>query len=202
MSLEFDNLVDGDANQADVPQYGTSVTDQERLLVSERKFHDLVQYQIHVDAEIEAQLRRQEDQLRQEEEALYEARRQAARAASRLKATGDEPGHDDSADGDVSWVSAIGTELVAGEEDFEQFLASAESRTLNTQLVNNSLHIPNMTGGGGDATVDKPTSVSPTVARPDLIAIAEIELTRHPHPLQVDHCSSQDWEAEFVSAAS
>ena len=32
------------------------MTDYERQMLSERKFHDLVQYQIKIDAEIEAQV--------------------------------------------------------------------------------------------------------------------------------------------------
>ena len=37
-------------------RYGTLLTEQERRMISERRFTDLTQYQRHLDAEIDAQV--------------------------------------------------------------------------------------------------------------------------------------------------
>jgi len=169
--VEFENLVAGELNHsAEASLYGSAaVTDHERSLVSERKFHDLVQYQIQVDAEIDAKLQQQEEQLRAEEEKLIAAKRLAA---ARPKLSTDQQRTTDQhrdrhswdpldvvervwgqmdyetaadrigaeerlgADGaeDDNWVSAeiTGSSGVAGADDFAEFLASVECRSVNT----------------------------------------------------------------------
>lgn len=138
MSVEFENLMDDDTHLLDTPQYGTVMTDHERKLLSERKFHDLVQYQRKVDVEIEEQLREQEEQLRMEEEAFYEAKRQAAQVARKLKNQEQATNKKYEA---KSWLGndAEEWEIAVGEEDFEQFLENVRKRSFNSQKTTRSV---------------------------------------------------------------
>ncbi|XP_068706359.1 AP-1 complex-associated regulatory protein-like [Montipora capricornis] len=82
MSIEFENLIDEEDFN---PRPRQILTETETQLISQKRFHELVEQQKKIDAEIDAQLSRDEDNLRVEEEAYYEAKREAARVAKQAK---------------------------------------------------------------------------------------------------------------------
>lgn len=68
-----------------ISYYRRILTETETQLITQKRFHELVEQQKKLDAEIDAQLSRQEDDLRLEEEAYFEAKREAARVAKQSR---------------------------------------------------------------------------------------------------------------------
>ncbi|XP_029635602.1 AP-1 complex-associated regulatory protein-like isoform X1 [Octopus sinensis] len=132
-SIEFENLMDDEAVQDEMNK---PLTDFEKQLLSEKHYRALVHEQKNIDAEIEAQLAKQEEELRMEEEAYYEARREAARIvrlqriAKEQQATKTHTDRSWLGDNENDW------DVAGGEDDFEMFLASVKARSLSarTQL--------------------------------------------------------------------
>ncbi|ELU05546.1 hypothetical protein CAPTEDRAFT_228182 [Capitella teleta] len=113
--------------------YGSVVTPVERSYLKENRFEDLIREQYLVDAEIDQQLVHQEEELRMEEEAYYEAKREAARVAKmqRMKEKAlKEAGIVKK--GGKAWVGDDESdwEIAGGEDDFEMFLESVKARSL------------------------------------------------------------------------
>jgi len=151
--------MDNDFDHAEGSQYGALLTDQERKIISEHKFAELIQHQREVDAEIEAQLIEQEEQLRRDEEAFYEAKRQAARVASRLRT---EELVKRTAASSRNWASADEWEIANGEEDFEQFLENVRARSLTARtrvITSQVVHID--TGSESSNGKDEPPPTPP-----------------------------------------
>ncbi|GFR95310.1 AP-1 complex-associated regulatory protein-like isoform X1 [Elysia marginata] len=80
---------------------------------------------------ISKQLANQEQELEREEEAFYEAKREAARIASLNKEKENQaksnPAHN------RSWANEDEWEIAGGEDDFEIFLANVKARSLATR---------------------------------------------------------------------
>jgi hypothetical protein len=157
LSVEFDNLMDEDLEQTEGTQYGSLLTDHERKMLSERKFTDLILHQREVDAEIDAKLIEQEEQLRRDEEAFFEAKRQAAQVASKLRI---EEQSRRAALAARSWAPADEWEIANGEEDFEQFLENVRVRSLTarTRVVTSQVVHIDTPGSGSDSGKDEATT--------------------------------------------
>lgn len=83
----------------------------------------------------------QEEDLRAEEEAYFEAKREAARAI-RLQRK-QENGNKASTNGHSSWLANDGEWEIAGEDDFESFMESVRARSLSARTRELfSQHIP------------------------------------------------------------
>ncbi|KXJ04213.1 hypothetical protein AC249_AIPGENE18377 [Exaiptasia diaphana] len=121
------------------------LTEEEQYLVNQRRYDQLVHKQRQIDHEIDAQLRNEEDKIRREEEALYEAKRQAARAAkqSRNYEENKKPSYQNNTQVNSklsenttlsSWTSDDGLSIDSAEldaEDFDSFLEKVKARSLN-----------------------------------------------------------------------
>lgn len=162
LSIEFENLIDEEDFN---PCPRRILTETETELISQKRFNDLVQQQKKLDAEIDAQLSRQEDDLRLEEEAYYEAKREAARVAKQarqmeeMKAAREKENRtrrgflDDSSLSCLlsdDTVSVDSTELDV--EDFDAFLEKVKARSLgNSPFASPTTTVPNGTAPWEDA---------------------------------------------------
>ncbi|KAK0056576.1 AP-1 complex-associated regulatory protein [Biomphalaria pfeifferi] len=114
------------------------LTDHERHLLRNKQFSVLAHEQRRVDAELEEKLAQDEKEIEREEEAYYEAKREAARIAQLNKDKENAAKNSSKA-----WVNNDDWEIAGGEDDFEVFLANVKARSLATRsLVKN---------GSGDA---------------------------------------------------
>lgn len=142
LSIEFENLIDEEDFN---PRPRQILTETETQLISQKRFHELVEQQKKVDAEIDAQLSRQEDDLRLEEEAYYEAKREAARVAKQAKQMEESKVAKEKEkrtrrgfleDSSLSsWLSDDGMSVDSTEldvEDFDAFLEKVKARSLGT----------------------------------------------------------------------
>ncbi|KAK3586118.1 hypothetical protein CHS0354_033241 [Potamilus streckersoni] len=129
-SIEFENLMDDNNVQDEMSKL---VSEREKQLLSSKQYQTLVQEQTQKDAELHAQLRLQEEELRREEEAYYEAKREATRIAKLHKAKEENAKtHNATVNGPRSWLGDDETEweVAGGEDDFEMFLESVRARSL------------------------------------------------------------------------
>lgn len=218
MSVEFDNLMDEDLTQIDTHQYGAVMTDQERRLLSERKFHDIVQYQRQIDAEIEKELREQEEQLRMEEEAFYEAKRQAARVGRRLKSQ-ELAAKQAAAKKSIhqTWLGKDAEEYEIGSEDFQQFLDDVRKRSLNSpartvpcqaliHYTSTETHSVDLLSNGDRVTESKTQVVSSNVQKGGTKSEVKSEVKSEASSTNNSNASAasnddNDWAEDFVSAA-
>ncbi|KAI8520949.1 AP-1 complex-associated regulatory protein [Branchiostoma belcheri] len=129
INIEFENLIDEDDNV----DRGRAVTREEIEALKQKRYSDLVQQQRTIDAELEAELQEQEEQLRIEEEAFYAAQREAARIAKQRKLLDEQQAA--AKNGPKAWVGGDQDdwEVAGGEEDFEKFLESVKQRALSTR---------------------------------------------------------------------
>ncbi|XP_019639374.1 PREDICTED: AP-1 complex-associated regulatory protein-like [Branchiostoma belcheri] len=127
--MAFENLIDEDDNV----DRGRAVTREEIEALKQKRYSDLVQQQRTIDAELEAELQAQEEQLRIEEEAFYAAQREAARIAKQRKLLDEQQAA--AKNGPKAWVGGDQDdwEVAGGEEDFEKFLESVKQRALSTR---------------------------------------------------------------------
>jgi len=142
-SIEFENLID---DEDFYPPSRRVVTDTETELITQRKYNELVEQQKRVDAEVDAHLRKQEDDLRLEEEAYYEAKREAAKAARQARRQIEErltkqkektvfpKGiYDDGSLSSLNFSDDDSAELDA--EDFDSFLEKVKARSLSAKTA-------------------------------------------------------------------
>lgn len=204
ISVEFDNLMDEDLTQIETHQYGSVMTDQERRLLSERKFQDIVKYQRQLDTEIEKELREHEEQLKVEEESFYEAKRAAARVAKRLK--NQEFASNQAAaksTGQQTWTGKDAEDYEIGSEDFHRFLNDVRKKSLNTPvnavpcqaLIHNTETHYVAPLSNGDKATEPASEVLGSDIRSDE-AKSETKSTDNPKSN-----NDADWEADFVSAS-
>ncbi|XP_046369947.2 AP-1 complex-associated regulatory protein-like isoform X2 [Haliotis rufescens] len=126
-SIEFENLMD-DEPQDDMNR---PLTERERLLLSHHQYDAIVHEQKQVDAEIDAKLAQQEEEIEREEEAYYEAKREAARITKLQRAKEAAAKKNATTNGPRSWLGDEDDwEVAGGEDDFEIFLASVKARSL------------------------------------------------------------------------
>lgn len=143
--------MDDDAAQNEMSKL---VTEREKQLLQSRQYNTILLEQKIVDTEIDAKLEREEEELRREEEAYYEAKQEAARIAelqrmkeeqSRLKTTSNGPKNWTPGD-DSDW------DVAGGEDDFEKFLAGVKARSLR-----NTAHLRKTSKDGHSSSSSTPT---------------------------------------------
>lgn len=107
------------------------------MLISEKNYGTLLEEQKKIDREIMEELVQQEEQLRMEEEAYYEAKREAARIArlQRMKEQNSRQLSSSSMalrNGPKAWLGDDESdwEVAGGDDDFEMFLESVKARSL------------------------------------------------------------------------
>lgn len=149
--------MDDDAAQNEMSKL---VTEREKQLLQSRQYNTILLEQKIVDTEIDAKLEREEEELRREEEAYYEAKQEAARIAelqrmkeeqSRLKTTSNGPKNWTPGD-DSDW------DVAGGEDDFEKFLAGVKARSLrNTAHLRKNLETDDASKDGHSSSSSTPT---------------------------------------------
>ncbi|XP_065063519.1 uncharacterized protein LOC135690026 isoform X2 [Rhopilema esculentum] len=120
------------------PSRSFVVSEEERQLVANGRYDVLIEHQKRTDAAIEEELRRQEEDLRLEEEAYTQAKNEAAKVSTQSttkkaeKATVQSQRAFDS-DEFTSWLSQENLEVNSPEldvEDFDSFLEKVKARSL------------------------------------------------------------------------
>jgi hypothetical protein len=86
-TIEFEDLVTSEKRASATQAKKQVVTEAERELLRSGKFDELVEKQRRIDAERDAELRRQEEKLRREEEAYFTAKREAAKRTKQLSSS-------------------------------------------------------------------------------------------------------------------
>ncbi|XP_041364575.1 AP-1 complex-associated regulatory protein-like isoform X1 [Gigantopelta aegis] len=125
-SIEFENLMDDDAHE----DMNRPLTDNERHLLSAKRYDAIVHEQRKIDAEIDAKLAQQEEEIEREEESYYEAKREAARVSRMQRAKEKAAKKNAVINGPKSWLGDDEEwEVAGGEDDFEIFLASVKARS-------------------------------------------------------------------------
>nr|XP_004658576.2 AP-1 complex-associated regulatory protein isoform X1 [Jaculus jaculus] len=84
LTIEFENLVESDEGESPGSSH-RPLTEEEILDLQERHYDSIAEKQKDLDRKIQKELALQEEKLRLEEEALYAAQREAARAAKQRK---------------------------------------------------------------------------------------------------------------------
>ncbi|CAH1794175.1 unnamed protein product [Owenia fusiformis] len=133
LSIEFENLMDEEGGPQD--ENPRPVNERERLLLSERQYDTIVHEQLRIDAEIEQKLNEQEEAIRYEEEAYYEAKREASRIAKIRRDEENKINANNLQNQSNSWLGDQEEEweVAGGEDDFEMFLESVRARSINTR---------------------------------------------------------------------
>ncbi|XP_022079114.1 AP-1 complex-associated regulatory protein-like isoform X2 [Acanthaster planci] len=186
VGIEFESLIEDDLVQQ---SERAAITDSERDHLLNKRYSDLVKDQKRRDAEIDSELKKQEENIRLEEEAYIAAKRESARAALQTRAR--EPRRSRPvANGTAksSWLGDNESEWnVAGadEDDFETFLESVKARSQSVR-ANGLAHNPYGSIGYATTGFSHPeTSDSSPKSR---------EASNEPTE------SDSDFEPEFVSA--
>ncbi|XP_021102234.1 AP-1 complex-associated regulatory protein isoform X4 [Heterocephalus glaber] len=86
LTIEFENLVESDEGESPGSSH-RPLTEEEIVDLRERHYDSIAEKQKDLDRKIQKELALQEETLRLEEEALYAAQREAARAAKQRKLT-------------------------------------------------------------------------------------------------------------------
>ncbi|KAL4240213.1 Regulatory protein [Mactra antiquata] len=125
-SIEFANLMDEEEVRNEMSKL---VTEREKQLVANRQYNTLLTEQQIRDTAIDRKLQEDEEELKREEEAYIEARREAARIAQLQK---EKEEIAKTKNGPKSWKSGEGGEweVAGGDDDFEMFLESVRERSL------------------------------------------------------------------------
>lgn len=84
LTIEFENLVESDEGESPGSSH-RPLTEEEIVDLRERHYDSIAEKQKDLDRKIQRELALREEKLRLEEEALYAAQREAARAAKRRK---------------------------------------------------------------------------------------------------------------------
>ncbi|XP_063116705.1 AP-1 complex-associated regulatory protein isoform X1 [Cavia porcellus] len=84
LTIEFENLVESDEGESPGSSH-RPLTEEEIIDLRERHYDSIAEKQKDLDKKIQKELALQEEKLRLEEEALYAAQREAARAAKQRK---------------------------------------------------------------------------------------------------------------------
>ncbi|XP_069903845.1 AP-1 complex-associated regulatory protein isoform X2 [Oryctolagus cuniculus] len=84
LTIEFENLVESDEGESPGSSH-RPLTEEEIVDLRERHYDSIAEKQKDIDKKIQKELALQEEKLRLEEEALYAAQREAARAAKQRK---------------------------------------------------------------------------------------------------------------------
>lgn len=126
--IEFENLMDEDNHQDEMSRL---LTDREKQLLKSRQFDVIVHEQTQIDKELDHQLAEHEEELRREEEAYIEAKREANRIAKLHRAKEKAAKKNATVNGSRSWLADDDEwEVAGGEDDFELFLANVKARSV------------------------------------------------------------------------
>ncbi|CAL1547685.1 unnamed protein product, partial [Lymnaea stagnalis] len=186
------------------------LTEREQQLLRSRQFSVLVHEQRQTDAVIEQKLAQQEKEIEREEEAFYEAKREAARIAKLSKEK--ENAAKNNLPNNRAWVNDEEWEIAGGDDDFEIFLASVKARSLATRAQ--------VTNGSGDAhssnsslvlTKDKSLTEASSLdmewdheagmsPQRKINARASEDSWSKPSTASPMHSSDLEWDPDFVSA--
>ncbi|XP_065826831.1 AP-1 complex-associated regulatory protein-like [Oscarella lobularis] len=173
LSIEVDALLEADDDDMTLdnltrPKTGL-VTDEEAKAVAEGRYDRLVQRQRELDAEYERRMAKQEEDLRLEEEAYYEAKRAAARAAQLDKERKKDAGakkSDAASSSDAAFTEWLndpdnarleeggasdGDDVQKDVEDFEMFLEAVKKRSLANRSVS-AIEVGEGAGDGDEFT--------------------------------------------------
>ncbi|XP_036167410.1 AP-1 complex-associated regulatory protein isoform X2 [Myotis myotis] len=91
LTIEFENLVESDEGESPGSSH-RPLTEEEIIDLRERHYDSIAEKQKDLDMKIQKELALQEEKLRLEEEAVYAAQREAARAAKQRKLLEERPG--------------------------------------------------------------------------------------------------------------
>ncbi|XP_072051375.1 uncharacterized protein [Amphiura filiformis] len=193
VAIEFENLIeDENTPSSDNPV----ITDTERQYLLNKKFTDLEKDQRVKNAELDAELRRQEENLKIEEEAMHEAKREAARLArqARVQEQDKKKKKKLTANGSVNKPSWLGDDddwdVAGGEDDFEMFLDSVKARSQAVRA--NGFSQPYQRGANilAKSTSKTTPSMTPTSSQ---------QAPQHQGGTK-EHESDLEWDSDFVSA--
>lgn len=204
---DFENLMDEESSRSEMTRL---LTDRERHLLNGKQFETLLVEQNGIDAEIDAKLANQEQELEREEEAFYEAKREAARIARLNKEKEDQaknnPAHN------RSWANEDEWEIAGGDDDFEIFLANVKARSLATrsQVRNgsgdghssSSSNAPTRDkteGSSLDMEWDHEAGMSPPRKPKPSAHLSEDSVSKQSTASPM-HSSDLEWDPDFVSA--
>lgn len=137
------------------------VTEREKQLLQSRQYNALVKEQNIVDAEIDSKLQREEEELRREEEAYYEAKQEAARIAALQRAKEEQARLQATSNGPKNWTPGDDSdwEVAGGEDDFEKFLAGVKARSLrNTAHLRKDVESDDASKDGHSSSSSTPTA--------------------------------------------
>ncbi|XP_076446783.1 AP-1 complex-associated regulatory protein-like isoform X2 [Babylonia areolata] len=127
-SIEFETLMDEESPHDEMSRL---LTDREKQLLKSRQFDVIVHEQTEIDKELDHQLAEREEELKREEEAYIEAKREAARIAKLHRAKEKAAKKNATANGSRSWLGDDEEwEVAGGEDDFELFLANVKARSV------------------------------------------------------------------------
>ncbi|XP_041484994.1 AP-1 complex-associated regulatory protein-like isoform X2 [Lytechinus variegatus] len=170
IDIEFENLIEDDDEQRN----HDVLTDDERNLLLNRRYTDLVQEQQKIDAKLDKELALEEENARLEEEAYNAAKQEASRAAKRARLLEMEKQRTKSQQSNGSTKAWLGDDAgdweIATEDDFEAFLDTVKAKSETVRA------------SGKMSYYIKPGSKS----------------SNH----HEDDDSDVEWEADFVSADS
>ncbi|XP_030835838.1 endochitinase A [Strongylocentrotus purpuratus] len=159
IDIEFENLIDDD----EVQQNHAVLTDDERTLLQNRRYTDLVQEQQKIDARLDKELELEEENARLEEEAYNAAKQESSRATKRARLLEMEKKRLKTQQSNGSTKAWLGDDAgdweVATEDDFEAFLdtVKAKSETVRASVASmlNTNTTPTTTN---QAVTKQPTS--------------------------------------------
>ncbi|XP_050394400.1 AP-1 complex-associated regulatory protein isoform X1 [Patella vulgata] len=215
-SVEFENLMDEDTQSYDANR---PLTDHEKAILSKRQYDIIVHEQKRIDAELDSKLAQQEEELKEEEEAFIEAKREAARIAKQQKAKEQAARKNATTHGAKSWLGDNDEEweIAGGEDDFEIFLASVKARSLaarNQSLLRQGSGDGHSSSSSTGLTRDRtevssidlewdheagvvPQSKSRSTTEESLVALSLSKDTPKDSPV---NSNDLEWDNDFVSA--
>ncbi|CAB4026245.1 AP-1 complex-associated regulatory -like, partial [Paramuricea clavata] len=138
----FDNLLSEDEYEIQTKPRQKVVTDEEATFINQKRYDDLAQKQKSINAQIDRKLQMHEEDLRQQEEEFYAAKREASRAARQEKTKHEKGSSKNKTDENLkkilddsafaSWLSDEDDELDDHDldtQEFEEFLQKVRQTT-------------------------------------------------------------------------
>ncbi|XP_059142667.1 AP-1 complex-associated regulatory protein-like [Physella acuta] len=203
-SIEFENLMDEEHHTDEMTKL---LTDREHQLLRSKKFDVLLHEQRQADAAADAKLAQQEREIERDEEAFYEAKREAARISKLSKENAAK-----NVSNNKAWVNDEEWEIAGGEDDFEIFLASVKARSLATRsLVKNGSGDAQSSSSSNAPNKDKSLTEASSLdmewdheagMSPQMKVNARLSEDSWSKPSTTSpmHSSDLEWDPDFVSA--
>ncbi|XP_028415524.1 AP-1 complex-associated regulatory protein-like [Dendronephthya gigantea] len=140
--IEFDSLLSEDEYEIQTKPRQKVITDEEATFINQKRYGDLAQKQKTVNEQIDRKLQKHEEDLRQQEEEFYAAKREAARVARQEKAKNEKGDRDNKTEENskrilddsafASWLSDEDDEIDDHDldtQEFEEFLQKVRQTT-------------------------------------------------------------------------